>query len=275
MALERPAFSWTPCPGHAYNVRCGPNYAVRGEKKPSERALYDVIGVDGIPTENKLFHIGRVLDLPVEEGVGGLPAYLVVNFLVPNYTPNLIGARRTNGPGWQLVIACRLSELARSEIAEGHISPAVDLARRFMHPEEGKQLRRERLKCIFGVPDPQEPGFNYVTKQLVQNYNYKPFLSKTACSFHSVPERGYFEIDLDTHTWGTAALNGLNSLKSRLAKATLRAGIVIEAEGDEEMPEQMLATTYLSYLDPARTRVIPQEVVDYLTDESQAPSPLS
>jgi len=243
---------------------------------PSLSALYQVVAVDGLQSEQKLMHIGRVLALPDAPGAGGLPAHLVVNFLIPNYPPTygIIGSKRTNGPGFQLVILCRLSEEVRTSIAEGRQTAAVDLVRRFMDPEEGKQLRCERLKCIFGVPDPLEPGFNFATRQLVQTYNYKPFLSKTASSFHHVPEKGYFEIDVDMHAWSPATLNAFNSFKSRFSKATLRAGIVIEAEDDHEMPEQILAATYFSYLDMAKARILPQEIVDYLIDEANAPCAL-
>eukprot|EP00965_Chrysotila_dentata_P180885 5970818-Pleurochrysis_carterae.AAC.1 len=81
-------------------------------------------------------------------------------------------------------------------------------------------------------------------------------------------QKQYFEIDVDTHTWGNAALSGLNTFKSRMAKATLRAGIVIEAEEDGEMPEQMLAAAYLSYMDPTKAGFIPPEVAQYMLDDN-------
>jgi len=268
--LTREEHSWTPCPGRAFNVRSGPNYASTGTKRPSEHSLYDVVAIDGYRSDQKLPHIGRVMLLPEDnEAAGlGLPPHLIINFMVPNYAPGIIGGKKSDGPGWNLVMQCRLSDEAREAIRKGEPSPAIELARRFMHPEEGRKLRKERLKCIFGTADVAEPGFNVLTRQLIQSYNFKPFLSKTASSFYNVPEKQYFEIDVDTHTWGNAALSGLNTFKSRMAKATLRAGIVIEAEEDGEMPEQMLAAAYLSYMDPTKAGFIPPEVAQYMLDDN-------
>ena len=127
---------------------------------------------------------------------------------------------------------------------------------------------------IFGLTDTEEPGFSLVTKTLVNRYNYKPFLSKTACSFYSVPGK-YFEIDLDIHTWSSAALNGLNTIKSRMSHCLGRVGTVIEADDDQDMPEQMLAGVYLTYLDPAKCRPFDPTLTRYLNDERNLMPPLT
>jgi len=171
---------------------------------------------------------------------------------------------------------CRLSPAVREALEQGQpVPPAVDLFRRFVHPTspEGVALRKERLKLIFGLTDAEEPGFNMMTKSLVTRYNCKPFLSKTASSFYDVPGK-YVEIDVDTHTWSNATLQGFNTVKSKMSSMLLRGGAVIQAEGDEEMPEQMLVGYYLVYLDPAKARNFDPALTEYLNDERNHVPPL-
>ena len=54
-----------------------------------------------------------------------------------------------------------------------------------------------------------------------------------------------------------------------------RAGVVIQAEGDEEMPEQMLCCNYLTCLDPAKAVVFDPALSRYLSDEANFVPPLS
>lgn len=268
--------TWTHCPGSAFNVRQGPNYAATGKKVASLPPLYDVVACDSFNTEQKLTHLGRVAALPDEPSCSDVPPLLIINFMLPNYAPSSMMAsqKRVDGPGWSLVLYCRLSAAVCEAVEQGRpASPALDLWRRFVHPTEGVSLRQNRVKMIFGICDTEEPAFSMVTKSLVNRYNYKPFLSKTACSFFSVPGK-YFEIDLDMHTWSSAALNGLNTIKARMYMALGRVGCVIESEGDEEMPEQMLCGTYLTHLTP-QTPPFDAALTHYLVDERNYMPPLA
>jgi hypothetical protein len=180
--------SWALCPGHAFSVRCGPNYAVTGQKAGSLGSLYEVFAVDTSSSATKLPHVGRVAALPDDPGAAelGLPAFLIVHAMVPQYPPpGLLGQRRSDGPSWQLTLYCRLSDEVRAQVRAGHASAGVELLRRFVHPQLGARLRKERLKLIMGVTDYDAPGFDMVTRRVLQSYNYKPFLSKTASSFYS------------------------------------------------------------------------------------------
>jgi CBS domain-containing protein len=53
--------------------------------------------------------------------------------------------------------------------------------------------------------------------------------------------QGYFEIDVDIHTWSSATLSAFHTLVEKIPLMLLRGGVVIEADGDAEMPEQLLA----------------------------------
>ena len=43
----------------------------------------------------------------------------------------------------------------------------------------------------------------------------------------ALPRRSqkYFEIDVDIHTWGSAPLKGLDTVKSKMAQLALRSGV--------------------------------------------------
>lgn len=161
--------------------------------------------MDTHASEQKLPHIGRVVALPDDPhpppASSGLPPYLLINWMVPNYPPSgLLQQKRSNGPGWNLVFYCRLSEHARALLqdadgreAERRQMAAIDLLRRFMHPTEGAKLRGERFKCIIGMADTERLSFGMVLKQMILRYNFKPFLSKTAsfCYVGPVRARGW------------------------------------------------------------------------------------
>ena len=322
----RQPHTWTRCPGAAFNVRRGPNYKDKRKKAPSASSLYEVFAVDVHSSETKLAHIGRVAALPPDPAPpprASLPPYVIINWMVPNYPPSgLIGPKRSNGPGWNLVLYCRLSDAVRSQLAhaasgDGSATggaatsaagrPAsVDLLRRFMHPVDGARLRGERLKCIMGLADTERPSFGMVLKQMILRYNFKPFLSKTASFCYVGPD--YFEIDIDIHTWGHAALSAFNTVKEKMAALLPRVAVVVEADGDDEMPEQasaplnsrlppsrvarcllssapaltscplvaqVIAGVFLTNLDPARAAPINAELAAYLSDAANHTPPFA
>ena len=154
-----------------------------------------MFAVDAFTTSQKLAHIGRGVRFPEAPDAlpreAGLPPFLILNWMVPNYQRRMFGAKQTDGVGWNLVCYCRLNpEVAAAWRADGSVSPAVALLKRFMHPTLGQRLRGERLKCIIGLADVDEPGFGPMTRQLVGRYNYKPFLSKTASTSYAVRRGG-------------------------------------------------------------------------------------
>ena len=158
---QRAPHTWTQCPGAAFHVRQGPNYAVTGKKarSPVEKAsrawpasaaraavmgrgwpelgaargvlrrckhrptesqpagwpeggaglepvrfssqaasaapLYEVVACDAFTSETKLSHLARVMALPDETHCSDLPPLLIINFMIPNYTPSGTMATRT------------------------------------------------------------------------------------------------------------------------------------------------------------------------------------
>ena len=208
-----------------------------------------------------------------------MPPYLIINWMVPDYPPSgMLAAKRTDGPGWHLVIYCRLSDAVRSMLRDGTSSqmPSIELARRYMSPSEGVALRGERLKCIFGAAGKQSLApFGAVLKQMLTRYNFRPFLSRTAslCYTGASPSgQPYFEIDIDIHSWGNTALSAFGTVKHRIGQMAIRGGLVLEAVDDGEMPEQILGgCIYLLRIDPQRATAFPADLAQYLSATQTEP----
>lgn len=129
-----------------------------------------------------------------------------------------------------------------------------------------------------------------------------------ASPMSQVGGQSYFEIDVDIHTWGNAALSAFNSIKEGIPKMIMRGGVrmdmcehivdaphqrphhwctrasandsfcfdqvVIEATGDEEMPERMLANVLLSHIDLKQASPFPTELAEFLSDARNYTEPL-
>ena len=141
---------------------------------------------------------------------------------------------------------------------------------------------RKRLKAICGLANPAEIGFDKVTAGLVTKFNAKPFMCKTSGVYHGgggtvtakdgmggyAAGAQYFGVEIDVHRWGKLALNGFNSVKAHIQHMKMRFGALIEAVGDDEMPEQMLVCAYMSQLSSAICPQLPEQALRAATYES-------
>ena len=238
VAEPRRQQAWSSCPGAAFMVRHGPNYSKTGNKLPSLAALYDVFAVDLFSCQDgKPRDIGSLLALPPEDTMAkhGVPSNLVLSLLLPDYAPPLL-RRKDNGPGWAFVMSCQLSASARQQLEGGTLTPALRLWSEVARAAEGSAMRK-RLKCIMALANPSELALDPVSSGLVKSYNAKPFMCRSTAAYY--PDQRYFGVETDMHRWGIIALQGFNMLKGQVSQMVLRCGLLIQAEGDAEMPEQV------------------------------------
>eukprot|EP00955_Chlamydomonas_euryale_P066831 359654-Chlamydomonas_euryale.AAC.3 len=111
------------------------------------------------------------------------------------------------------------------------------------YPDIG-QLTRTMFKIIPRIVNVEEWGkkapLSTAEYRLLRNYNEKPVLSRPQHTFFSGP--GYLEVDVDVHTYAYAARVALQSFVQRLGTAVWDIAFVIQGNGPDELPEQVLCT---------------------------------
>jgi len=255
--------TWSNGDGSSFYVRLGPNYIKTGIKAPSSGSIYEIFAFDGWCTKNKKINdISRFYNMttrPPVPDVYDIPPVLMINVLIPNYKPPLMGKLKTNGKGYSMVFFGELSVKSREQINEGKLTPALRLFQEFVRGGKSS-VYGDRLKCIARILNTNEASKSYgrVTKLLVSKYNGTPFLARDSPTFKYVSGK-YFSIDLDAHLFGRSAKTGLSAIKDYMNKVVFDFGFVIEGRTDDENPEQILASIRVSKTGRETAKQFPYE----------------
>eukprot|EP01084_Bolivina_argentea_P082709 149748_1 len=241
------------------------------KKKLSKTSLYTIFKVRGCSTPFKMKHIWDYLEQPFEDEFAeemklynvekeknvkcALPPLVVINFMIPNYSPGR-GKKATNdGAGYSLVIYSHLSAATLQQLdeliknksekdKELPLSAAIKLLCRFI---EDPQLQKERFKVIPRTLNGKHSKLGFVANQLLKKYNSKPFLARTSTTYYHEPGK-YFGIDIDVHSFSFAARKGLDIFKESLTTLIYDFGFVIQGQHNSQLPEQMLMAVRISKL---------------------------
>jgi small-conductance mechanosensitive channel len=280
------------CPADSFKCRIGPNYKKNKLKDSSKPELFEFIGANMFRSERKVDHITSLVPIsdvsealklkpgfpsgyypegPVvmEDKINDVPKYFIVNFQLPDYPPNnpVWGKTKEDGRGMSFVLYFRMRQSA-VPIFQDMSLPAAQVYRKFLlnNAEE-----HNRMKCIPRIVRPDElTMIGSTLKSGIQKYNAKPFLTgPDTHQFYFGPN--YLECDVDVHKFCFLARKAQYSFMEHLPQLTVDLAFVIEAYGDEEQPENVLASCQLNGVDLYTAPYLSDYVEDYedipITDE--------
>mmetsp|Transcript_137 Transcript_137/g.174 ORF Transcript_137/g.174 Transcript_137/m.174 type:complete len:270 (-) Transcript_137:146-955(-) len=243
---EAAVHAWSPTlDAGSFNLRIGPNYKKHGRKAPSGPSLYEVFACKMVTVKKKHRNITKLLPRPQVPEVANpclpLPPLLVVNMMVPNYGPKLMGDK-DDGIGAQIVMYARMAPQTM-EFLKGTAKacpPAMHLLARYMKGRAGV------MKGIGRLENPKSLGLSSPIMKLVTKYNSKPFLVfKAAKNFVGA---GYFEFGMDVYNFSFMSRKALWSMKKDIANMVLDLAFVVQGDADDELPEQLLLGATLKRL---------------------------
>ena len=265
---------WVPVDGSRFNLRVGPNYARNKRKEPSLQALYEVDTYDVFRSGEKHRHVYSRCTQPSgisQPGVLGIPRRFVVTVMLPDcaaanplwghYTgdgatimfvisgslrPEYLAALETLEA---LEVESQRDDLTADEAdkivaartaARAKLPPSIDLLRRFVDESRTDKSIGNRFKLMVNVLNLSESGLDSWSQSVLRRYNAKPCLTRPQHEFFVGPRLAYFEAWVDVHQFAYFARRVFDGIRHLLDGVNLNVGFCIEAQPDEEQPEQML-----------------------------------
>jgi len=234
----------------SFNVRIGPDYPRNHRKAPSQGQILTAVGGDLFTCDRKIEHIMRYLWFP--EVDFEVAHWFVVHASICNYAPPnpLWHSGPLDGPGMSLVIYCPITPAVWEQIQTAAAGP-LELLRRFLNADQLPRPEEvyDRVKLIATLVNVDDPKLQLSTtcSHLVKTWNSKPCMTRPQ---HRIIHADFYtELDIDLHEFSFLARKGITGFLPRLKEMVVNAAILLEAQTDSEMPEQVLACFTLNRVD--------------------------
>ncbi len=163
----------------------------------------------------------------------------------------------------------RLTDAGREALSKGTTAGAK-LVKKFLKCEEGDPLR-ERLKAIARLVNLDEVPLNMLVKRVVQSYsNTLPWMTRPQQQFFKGPN--YLEITFDSHLYRYVARKTFHVFHPTIRDHIFDLAMVIEADKDEELPEQIWGATRFVRLDVTKCVSLTQHYQKWLKGGMPSPT---
>ncbi|ETO29348.1 hypothetical protein RFI_07778 [Reticulomyxa filosa] len=216
-----------------------------------------------------------VLDVCVSFNFSKANKHTCINNETKGYPPEMMSGK-DNGEGYQLVFFAHLSDEVRAllnDYNDGKVKelpPSIRLFSDFIHSTPDSPLR-QRFKCVARIMNLNHAGFSFLTKNLIAQYNGKPFLARTSSTFYHEPGK-YFAVDIDAHLFGFPARKGLSYVKDLINNLVYDAGFIIEGHANHELPERVLCCARVSRIGIDRALSFPNDFVEIASNKDSSKS---
>eukprot|EP00470_Lotharella_oceanica_P006000 CAMPEP_0170178746 /NCGR_PEP_ID=MMETSP0040_2-20121228/13688_1 /TAXON_ID=641309 /ORGANISM="Lotharella oceanica, Strain CCMP622" /LENGTH=339 /DNA_ID=CAMNT_0010422181 /DNA_START=194 /DNA_END=1211 /DNA_ORIENTATION=+ len=235
-----------------FQVRCGPDYARNKKKAASLPAFYDFREADIFCCQGAgaCIHIAEHIDLSKyvpdkKEGwVNGAPRVIVscLQFSVDDENGGWFGKpEKSRTKTYGFIMFFTLNETGMKAMAEN--TNQANLFRRFCREE----VEYTRFKTIIKIRDKEKLGLPFMLRKSMDQLDGKPFLAgkpKDGKAFRFIGDC-YMEFDTLTQNYSYLARKGIGTCKGKLILLKFHYGFAVEAQKDEEMPEQVLGCIQL------------------------------
>mmetsp|Transcript_7986 Transcript_7986/g.12069 ORF Transcript_7986/g.12069 Transcript_7986/m.12069 type:complete len:413 (-) Transcript_7986:72-1310(-) len=237
-----PAGTFNDVDSKNFQLRCGPDYSRNKKKQPSAPALYDFKGADLFVANGAgaCVNVAKNIDFsklvpPGTDGwIDGAPQILVSCLQFSVEGEKWFKAKvKTYG----IIFYWQINQRGISQMKQN--TPAGKLWRRFCRGE----LDITRFKSILKVVNKEVLGLSFVLRKSLDQLDGKPFLAglEKDCKTGRFKGDCYLELDSLTQNYNFFARKGISSFKGKLQSIKFHYGMCIEAQSDDEMPEQLLA----------------------------------
>ena len=264
--------SWCQLDASTFSMRKGPNYKKTGEKAPSAKSLYELVGVDFVKASTKIDNFGSKVNLPeewkIETHQAGVPPIFVINAQLPSDFTTSFFAEVNDGDGWSLVFYYKITEETAEALKNlSTASPAVRLFAKYCSdapPFCVPTTTEKRVKGGWSLSSSSSTSSGDFWKgrfkitlrcenieqfglpSFITAYNAKPVLIRNTGKLSRNTDSCYAEMDINIHSFASVPKKALEVLFSRFEEMVIAVGFCIESREDEEMPETLFGTCLLT-----------------------------